>query len=280
MKHTMRTLVRLGTVGYSTDPLPPQVDEATRLALEKAQYEADVARAEHAKLKAQLDEIKKQLPSEEQRARYLELEAQALKAEEERARKEGDFHAWRTQITEKHEKDLQEFRERIANEEAGRKRVDKQLDDTLISTEFANALELFGPTGKTIFTPEMAQPYFSQFVEVQKDDAGLVRRVVVKDLHGAVIVDEKKGTPKAFAAAMQQLIDSHPRKEHMLRGSGKSGSGSLGGHNGASGELDTSRLKPADFHNPDVQAALRKQANAAGGMQIAPGYDRFMQHKK
>lgn len=242
--------------------------------VKRAAYERDNAKAEAQKLKRQLDELQKSLPSDEQKARWAELEKQHETAEEERKRKAGEFDKWREQINTKHESELK-ARERVAEEERNRTaQVNQELNNTLIGLQFAGASKLFGAAGKTVLPPDIAQSYFANRVEVQVDEKTGARSVIVKDAHGTTIVDEKTGRPMEFEKAMTEVIDSYPAKELILRGSGKSGSNSPGGGHGLESR-DLNNLRPSDFADPKVREAVRRQQAQAGGMQIGPAFDRM-----
>lgn len=243
-------------------------------AVKRTAFERDSAKAEAAKLKRELDEIRRALPSDEQKQRWAELEKQAETAEEERKRKAGEFDSWRQQVSTKYETQIEAVKKQTQAEAERAAGIEKELHDTLKGLSFSSASDLFGPNGKTVLMPAVAQAYFASHVEVVKDEATNARRVVVKDAHGSVLVDPKTGAPMEFARAMKELIDAHPDKDHLLRGSGKVGSGSPGGTQGGAGALDLTRLKPADFKNPQVAAALRLRHAQAGGLQIGSNFDR------
>ncbi len=251
-------------------PPPPNAEEE----IQRQRYESDQAKAEAARLKRELEEIRKALPSDEQRTRWAELEAEQQKAEEEKARKAGEFDSWRQQLNERHQKEIEAERQNRTNEAARAAALENELRETLVAREFADATDLFGPTGKTVLPPSIAQSYFARNVEVQVSDAG-VRSVVVKDSHGAAILDPKTGRPMPFAKAMWEVIDAYPQKTQILRGSGKVGTNSSGGIYDGEGGIDVSRLKPSDFHDQKVRDAVRQKMNVAGGLQIGPGFDRL-----
>lgn len=255
-------------------PPPPSHDEDP---VAKARYEADTARAESERLKKRLDELSKQVLTDEQRARYAELEAKAREDEEKRLAERGEFDKWRSQIQDKHTRELESVRAETTAEAARREATEKELKDTLIGLAFSGATDLFGPSGKTTMLPDVAKAYFSGNVSVemakpQHGGGPEVRRVVVRDANGTVIVDPKTGHPMEFQAAMTELVMSHPQRIHMLRGSGKVGSGSAGGSN-AGQETDLSKLKPQDFKDPAVRERVRRQYANKGGMQIGPAFD-------
>jgi hypothetical protein len=259
-------------------PPAPNIEEE----IQRQRYESDKAKAEAARLAKEMEELRKSLPSDEQRARWAELEQEQQKADEEKARKAGEFDSWRTQVNERHGKELDDLRQQRANEEAGRSALENELRETLVAREFADAADLFGPTGKTVLPPSIAQSYFARNVEVQVNEVNgrRDRTVVVKDSHGAVIVDPKTGRPMPFAKAMWEVIEAYPQKAQILRGSGKVGANSTGGIYDGDGGIDTTRLKASDFNDPKVREAVRAKQNVAGGLQIGPGFDRLRKNQK
>lgn len=279
-----RWVVELGVRSNRVDPDPTQPPPAPdEEVVRQLRMDADAARAESARVKRELDDIKRQLPTEEQRARWAELEAQHQKAEEDRLKKEGDFTAWRQQTVEKHEKEIAAERSLRENAAAQAASIERDLNTTLVAQQFASAIELFGPTGKTVMPPDVAQAYFARNVEVEvvpaPNGGPANRRVVVRDNNGAIILDTKTGHPQSFAKAMAELIDSHPQKLYLLRGSGKVGSNSTGGAHGG-GDIDLNRLKSTDFKDPKVRDAVRQQQNTSGGLQIGPGFDRLRKQQQ
>lgn len=282
-----RDTITLGRRAWQLQPgdpgyVPPVADNTE--ALDRMRYEADTAKAEAARVKKQLEEIQKQLPSEEQRVKWAELEAEAALAEEERAKKKGDFDQLREQLNAKHQKEIDAVNQMKENIAAKQTATETELNDTLVGREFADASDLFGPAGKTVWFPAVAQAYFKNNVEVEivagTNGAPSRRRVVVKDLHGTIIIDPKTGQPMLFAKAMADLIDAHPQKNQILRGSGKVGANSPGGVTDVDGQLDTSRLKAKDFADPKVREAVRSQSANAGGLQNGPAFDRMKQQTR
>lgn len=260
------------------DPLPPPPDDE---ALRAIRYEADAAKAQAAKLAKEVEDLKKQLPTEEQRAKWAEAEAAQAKAEEQRALKAGEFDSLRQQMETRHEKDLQAQRQMTENAAAVAAKTERELNDTLVGLAFRAATEWFGADGKTVLLPEVAQSYFAKNVVVDQVDVNGTsrRRVVVHDNNGVVILDPKTGHPMEFGKAIGEIIEAHPQKNHLLRGSGKVGSGSAGGANGGK-DIDLGHLRSADFKDPAVREKVREQLRSPGGLNIAPGYDRMMEERR
>jgi hypothetical protein len=278
VKQVMKVRVRRmdGQVGGEIGPPPPPPISAQDI--ERLQFEREAANAEAARIKRELDEIKKAQPSDEQRARWAELEAQAQRAEEERLAKSGEFEAWRKSIQDNHARELNEVVSQRENEAQRARQVEEELRDTLIGRHFADALDLFGPAGRTVLLPEVAQSYFGKHVEVEAErgiDGKAHRRVVVKDSTGTIIVDPKTGRPETFSKAMSIVIDAHPHRGALLRGSGKVGAGSPGGGEGGEHGIDLTRLKSRDFQDPKVREAVKRKMNTSGGLQTGPGFDQL-----
>jgi hypothetical protein len=218
------------------------------------------------KAKAALRELQESglVLTKEQKDEIEALRAEKAKAEEDRQKKAGEFDTLRVTLLKQHEAQLQAEREKAA-------KAEQDLSSTLKGLAFAQASDWFGDSGKTVLTPEIAEAFYGRYVELDG------RTVVVKDADGHVILDAKTGKPAAFSDAIGQLIQSLPNKEHVLRGSGKTGSGSSGGSKTSeSGEpIDIRRpLKPSEFRDPKVRAALKDQMAAAGGLQSGAGFRR------
>lgn len=266
-------IVFAGRVDPPSDPPqpPPPADPAEAL-----RFEADQAKAAARALQKQLDELKSQLPSADQRAKWAELEAKDRADEEERLKKAGEFDAWRKQITDKHATDLEAERQRLANEAAAKAALEHELNDQQVSLAFSNATEWFGPNGKTVLLPDIAKSYFAPHVTVEvipQEGRSPVRRVLVKDANGVVIVDPKTGRPAEFSWAIGEVVQAHPSKNSILRGSGKVGSGNAGGGNGGNA-IDINNLKRQDFQRKEVREAVKEAQRQPGGLQIGPAWDR------
>ncbi len=201
--------------------------------------------------------------TDEQLARVKSLEEAAAKAEDERKRKAGEFDGWRADILKKHTEEL-------TTEKTRAQQAQERLHSVLKDHAFASASEWFGGSdAKTILTPAIAASFLGRYVAVEEHDG--VERVVVKNPQGHVIVDAKTGEPAPFTQAVGELIGMLPDKASILRGSGKTGSGSSGGTGGRS-DIDFRNLTPDQRRDPKVLAALRATL-PRGGVVMGEAYE-------
>ncbi len=233
-------------------------DVAYLRAENKKAFEArQRAKAEADELRAKLDSYKGIDPEE-----YRTLKQQQEHAEQERAKKAGEFDKLKEQLVTKHQTELTAAQQAKAE-------LENRWRKTVIGRAFSDASDLFGPSGKTIYLPSDAERIFGDRVQLTDDGT-----LAVLDSSGEVILDGKTGRPASFAVAMAEYIDSLPDKQYRLRGSGKTGSGSSGGASGVRehGALDAANLTPEQRRDPKVLAALRAQQNR-GGMVFGTVYE-------
>lgn len=195
---------------------------------------------------------------------FKRLKSESSKAEEARKRKEGEFDAWRADIAKKHD-------ESLAAEKTRADQADARYRAKLVGLEFASAASLFGETGKTVLTPDIAEAYLGRFVEVQDIDGH--DAVVVKGHDGHVILDVKTGKPASFLDGITEVIEALPQKKQILRGSGKAGSGSAGGVSGLQSDINLSNLSPSQRRDPKVLDLLRASLGD-GGVVMGEAYRR------
>ena len=240
---------------------PEEQMTALQGQLDAAVKDKDTTLAELAKLRKQIAELQKAGMSDEDRQLFEKLKTDAAKAEEDKKRAEGKFDEMSTQLIKKHETELKAREDTIGT-------LSKSLRETLVSGEFARAAALFGATGKTILTPEIAEAYLGRYVHVEDVEGSNRKVIVVKNDAGQVIVNAKTGKPAAFSDALLELIESRPDKDSILRGSGKSGSGNSGGlGGGGNGNRDLANPTTAgDLKDPKVRAAVKQKHDAAGGI--------------
>lgn len=237
-----------------------QLKELTA-TLEQTAKGKDEAIAESAKLRKQIAELSGKVLSEEDRKAFDELRKQAAATEEERKKKAGEFETLKAEMATKHENELKERDSKLST-------LSSRFKQTVIHAEFGRATELFGGDGaKTILDVDLAIAALGGYVHIEDDEhAALGYRVVVKKANGTPIIGSD-GNPKPFAEAMHDLIATLPNKDRILRGSGKTGSGSSGGPGSHQADLDLDALtKLAATGNKDAIAKLRERQQGLGGM--------------
>lgn len=244
---------------------------------------ADYYKGEAQKAFAARDELKKKhrdleeqglIITPEQKQRLAELEKKAAEAEEEQRKKSGEFEAWRKDITTKHQTELQKAEQRASE-------LEKEIAADKISAAFGAATDYFGggEKSKTILTPTLAHRALGEFVTYEvydfgEEDGGKRKTIVVRDARGKIIRGDN-GHPAPFAEAIGRLIESHPDKDHILRGSGKAGSGARGGGEGrGGGQIDMSNLTREQMRDPKVIEAAKRRTAAAGGIVQGEAWER------
>lgn len=240
---------------------PEEQLAAATAAADAATKKAEEAIAEAAKLRKTNAELSGKVMTPEQQKRLEELEAAAAKAEEDRKTKAGEWENLKTELTTKHGAEIKQREERIGQ-------LSERFKKTVVQAEFGRASDLFGgDTAKTILDVDLAIAALGGYVHIEDDDQSpLGYKVVVKKSNGTPIVGTD-GNPLPFAAAMTELIASLPNKDRILRGSGKTGSGSAGGgnHNPGSPEDLDQLTKKAAAGDKDAIAKLRDRQQGLGG---------------
>ena len=210
--------------------------------------------------------------SDDQLAKFRELEAEAAKAEEERAKKAGEFDALRQNLVKKYDAELQERDAKLST-------LSTRFKDTVVHAEFGKATDYFGgETAKTILDVELAIAALGRYVTVEDDqESPLGYRVVVKDRSDNIILG-KDGKPAPFVDAIGELITTLPNKDRILRGSGKTGSGSSGGSSHVQGERGAVNIAVPihrdSLTDPNVRRQVHSQLAKAGGQQMGRAWDR------
>lgn len=237
-------------------------------------YQAEAQKAFKAR-----DEAKKRLReledgglivNAEQKAKFAELEKAAQQAEEDRAKRAGEFDALKKNMLDKHAKE-------IAERDTAVSTLSQRFQSTVVRAEFGTASELFGghADAQTVLDVEMAIAVLGRYVSVADDDKDpRGYRIVVKDVHGDEIEDAK-GNPLPFAQALKELIGGLPNKDRILRGSGKAGSGARGGADGRrADDVDYRNLTPAQMRDPDIIAEAKRRTAEAGGIVMGTAFER------
>jgi hypothetical protein len=243
----------------------------TKSGLDDAAYareEAKKAFADRDKYKKELRELREsgRLISDEQAAKYKELEDAAAKAEEERAKKAGEFDSLKKQLADKHAAELDAERKKA-------EAVSSRFKQTVVKAEFGAASDLFGGAdAKTILDVELAIAALGKYVTVEDaDDDPRGYKIVVKAPNGQPVLG-RDGNPAPFADAISEVINLLPNKDRILRGSGKTGSGSSGGSGGTSPTTDLAELtQRARKGDKAALAALSQQQSGLGGIRMGEG---------
>lgn len=241
----------------------------------KRESGAAAAFKERDEVKKRIAELEKGQMTAEQRKEYEALKTQAAKLEEERKRKEGEFDQWRADINKSHADELGQRDTRITT-------LEKEIADGEIRRAFLSNTDWFGggETSKSILVGELAVDALGKYVSYEEydfgSDGGKKKTLIVKDAHGQIIRGQN-GRPAPFNEAIEKLVSSLPTKDHILRGSGKAGSGARGeGVLDTQGNVDLSKpLTAAQKRDPKVLEAL--EATGGGGIQMGRGFSRLAQ---
>jgi len=215
------------------------------------QEEAKAAFKARDKVKEDLRKLQEsgRVISDEQRERYLALEAAAAKA--------GEFDSLRVQLTTKHQQEIEEREKKLTA-------VTEKYKRNAVRAEFGAAVDYFSgaETSKTILDVDMAIAVLGQYVVVEDTDDG--HRIVVKNPRGETILG-KDGNPSPFTAAIGELLQQLPNRDRILRGSGKTGSGSSGGVGVTSKDMDIVELTKRVNQGDKKAIEAMKQRQAATG---------------
>lgn len=220
-------------------------------------------------VKQRARELEAKVMSDEDRQLFESLKEQQAKAEEARKRKEGEFDTLRNQLIEKHKAEVQEISTKFAT------LSDRFKQSTKLSL-FGAATEWFGgDTAKTVLDVQLGMDVLGKYVVVEDvDDDPMGYRVVVKKPNGEPILGAD-GNPAPFAEAIGEVIKALPNKDRILRGSGKTGSGSAGGKTGTMTAPDlhtlTERARKGD---KDALAALKSRQGQPGGIVFGSAFSR------
>jgi len=204
------------------------------------------------------------------------LKEQQAKAEEERAKKAGEFETLKQQQKERLDQAVKEHQKALAEKDQRFSGLSERFKSTVVRAEFGAATDYFSgsESSKTILDVDLGMAALGKFVHVEDvEDDPMGYRVIVKKPNGDTIFGAD-GNPAPFAEAIGELIKALPNRDRILRGSGKTGSGSSGGSNRGADQIDLTRLTADSFRDPKVREALKRRAANAGGLQIGPAFDR------
>ncbi len=237
----------------STENQNEQGEGKADLPEDKLRMERDTAVTELGKLRRTLADMKSKVMPEEDRQELAKLREAQAKADEDAKKKAGEWDSLRQSLVTKHTTELEAERKRVSELET-RYRTEK------VEAAFSGAVDLFGghDASKTVLTADMASAYLGKYVAYEDVEVAgkAIKAVIVRDPEGNIVLDGK-GNPAKFNDAIVELINQLPAKDRILRGSGKTGSGSSGGSITGSREIDFRNLTPEQRKDPKVLAALR-----------------------
>ena len=237
-----------------------------------AYFRAEAQKAFEArdKLKARVRELEGKVLSDEDRELFDTLKGQAEKTEEDRKKKAGEFESLRTQLTEKHAKELHDKDTKLSA-------LSDRFKQTVIKAEFGAASDYFSgsESSKTILDVDLGMAALGRFVRVDDvDNDPLGYRVVVTKPNGETILGSD-GNPAPFAEAIGELIKLLPNKDRILRGSGKTGSGSSGGSTHAVHPADVAELtRRAQQGDKDAIEQLQRRRRNSGALVMGSAFTR------
>lgn len=224
---------------------------------------------------ARLAELEKTSMTPEQRKEYDTLKAAQATAEEERKKKAGEWDTLRADLVKKHEDEVTARDQRIAQYE--RDIAEGEVRRAILAeTGFFGG----GDNSKTVLVGEMAVRQLGSYVKYEEfdfgGDIGKKKVLITRDAHGN-IVRGKDGRPAPFNEAVEPLITSLPEKDHILRGSGKAGSGARGEQVlDDKTRVDLSRPLTAEQQR-DPKVLKQLQTVGGGGLQMGRGFARVGQ---
>jgi len=110
----------------------------------------------------------------------------------------------------------------------------KNQEDHLYKLEVSNKFASSEFVKKTIFseTPEVAEAYFGKNFTVEGNKV-----VAYDDAKNPILSSIKPGEPAGFEEALAFLVERHAKKDHILKGTGSSGSGAQSGGNGVTSNI-------------------------------------------
>lgn len=118
-----------------------------------------------------------------------------------------------------------QYENKISEKDQALSERDQQIHNLVVSNAFASSQVV---NEKTILPPDVAEAYFGKHFKVENGQA------VAYDQNGNPIYSkDKPGEPASFDEALDHLVENHPQRDRLLKGSpGGSGSGPGGGSGG------------------------------------------------
>lgn len=232
------------------------------------QAEAKKAFADRDTFKKKLRDLEGSALSGDQLEEYAKLKADSEKAEETRKKRAGEYDSLTKTMAEKHAKEKADLETRLGA-------IAERFKTKVVTAEFGSAADYFN--NKTILDIPLAMDALSKFVkveDVEDDPDGLGYRVVVKHPKGGHTILGDDGNPAPFAQAIDEVIQALPNKDRILRGGGKTGSGSSGGTNRSVSADLVELTQLARQGDKKALEQLRQRRAASGGLVMGSAFSR------
>lgn len=168
----------------------------------------------------------------------------------------GQVEKVKQQANEAYEQKLQAYQKQYEPVLAERDALKNQLHTERLSTAFGRSKFI---TEKVAIPVDFVQSKFGAHFSVGDD--GRIRAMAVDG--NPIFSRAKPGEEADFDEALELLVESHPHRDHILKGTGVSGGGSSGYRTDASGKRTVSR---AEFEKMDP---VKQRETALSGADIA-----------
>lgn len=142
-------------------------------------------------------------------------------AEQEALEKKGEWEKLKAQMAEAHNKEIGEFKTKIADLEGKLKAETGKISQLTLGASFANSKYL----EKTVLTSGKAQAIYGSYFDIG-EDGKVTGYDKPRGAAGRTMLVDGQGNPVGFEAAIERIIAADPDKDSLLRAKGKQGSGS------------------------------------------------------
>lgn len=142
-------------------------------------------------------------------------------AEQEALEKKGEWEKLKAQMAEAHNKEIGEFKTKIADLEGKLKAETGKISQLTLGASFANSKYL----EKTVLTSGKAQAIYGSYFDIG-EDGKVTGYDKPRGAAGRTMLVDGQGNPVGFEAAIERIIAADPDKDSLLRAKGKHGGGS------------------------------------------------------
>lgn len=142
-------------------------------------------------------------------------------AEQEALEKKGEWEKLKAQMAEAHNKEIGEFKTKIAGLEGQLKAETAKISQLTLGASFANSKYL----EKTVLTSGKAQAIYGSYFDIG-EDGKVTGYDKPRGAAGRTMLVDGQGNPVGFEAAIERIIAADPDKDSLLRAKGKQGGGS------------------------------------------------------